>query len=91
MPSLPHRGNAYPFSEPTVASETSGIDRQIDRAITERELADRWGRSRKSLSNQRSLGIGCPYVKLGRTVRYLMSDVLAFEAAGRVQSGKTST
>ncbi len=67
------------------------IDPLADVFLSEKELARRWGCKAKTLSNQRCLGTGPPFVKLGRCVRYRLSDVLAFEAAGRVQSGKAAT
>lgn len=48
--------------------------------IDDRALAARWGCSPKTLRNQRSLGKGCRFTRLGRLVRYRLSDVLAFEA-----------
>jgi hypothetical protein len=53
-----------------------------DQLITDQELAKRWSCSPKTLRNQRSQGQGCPYVRLGRMVRYRLSDVVAFEAQG---------
>lgn len=43
------------------------------------------GASEESLSQDRYLGRGIPYTKVGRRVRYLRGDVLAFLAAHRVQ------
>jgi predicted DNA-binding transcriptional regulator AlpA len=53
-----------------------------DRLLTEKEVAARQGRSVKTLQNQRLTGEGIPYLKLGRSVRYRLSDVLAWEEAG---------
>lgn len=47
--------------------------------ITERQLADRQARSVKTIRNQRVSGGGIPYVKMGRSVRYRMSDVVEWE------------
>lgn len=63
---------------PTVAGSFDDI------FLDDRELAARWNCSPKTLRNQRSLRMGCPYVHLGRLVRYRLSDVLAFEADGRI-------
>jgi hypothetical protein len=38
-----------------------------------------------SLAQDRYLGRGIPFVKFGKRVRYLRSDVLAYLAANRVQ------
>ena len=47
--------------------------------LHETELAQRHGLSIKTLQNQRVAGGGVPFLKLGRTVRYRLSDVLEFE------------
>jgi predicted DNA-binding transcriptional regulator AlpA len=50
-----------------------------DRLLTEAEVARRQGRSVKTLQNQRVNGGGIPFLKLGRSVRYRLSDVIAWE------------
>ena len=52
--------------------------------VADLELAKRWSCSVKTLRNHRSKRIGCPYVRLGRSIRYRLSDIVAFEAQGRV-------
>jgi hypothetical protein len=52
-----------------------------DILLSERELGQRWGLQPRSLSSQRLRGEGCPYVRIGRNIRYRMSDVLAYELA----------
>lgn len=47
--------------------------------LTERDLATRWRWSVASLANQRSRGAGPRYLKIGASVRYRLSDVIAFE------------
>lgn len=47
--------------------------------ITPQQLADRWGLSPKSLANQRCMGTGLPFLKVGQLVRYALSDVVAYE------------
>lgn len=49
--------------------------------LTERDLADRHRLSVKALQSHRSSGKGVPFIKLGRSVRYRLSDVLAWEEA----------
>ena len=49
--------------------------------LTDLELARRWGISPKTLRNKRVSGSSVAYVQLGGSVRYRLSDVLAFEAA----------
>lgn len=52
--------------------------------LSDIDLAERWRCSPKTLRNQRSLGLGCPFVRLGRIVRYRLSDVAAYEASAAV-------
>lgn len=47
--------------------------------LDETAVAMRQGRAVKTLRNQRVTGDGIPYLKLGRTVRYRLSDVIAWE------------
>ena len=49
--------------------------------LTELQLAERWAISVKTLQNRRVSGGFVPYIKLSRTVRYRLSDVLAWEGA----------
>ena len=50
--------------------------------LSEIELAARWAMSSKTLTRWRSVRRGPPFVKLGKMVRYAMSDVLEFERIG---------
>ena len=59
------------------------IDDFSDRLLTEVDIAARQQRSVKTLQNQRVAGGGIPFIKLGRSVRYRLSDVLAYELASR--------
>lgn len=53
-----------------------------DQLLTEDQVAARWSISKKTLQNNRSRGVGLRFVKLGeRSVRYRLSDVIAFEVA----------
>jgi len=71
------------------------IDRKTkaatDRLLTEQELAQRQGRAVKTLQNDRVFGRGVPFVKLGRSVRYRLSDVLAYEDAHLCNSTSASS
>jgi len=49
--------------------------RQADTILNEHEAAKAVGKSVQTLRNDRHLRRGCPYVKLGRSVRYLLSDI----------------
>lgn len=52
--------------------------------LTPNDLGQRWGVSVGHLANLRSAGIGLTYLKLGASVRYRLSDVIAEEAASVV-------
>ena len=54
--------------------------------LTPEQLAVRWHTSRSYLANLRSQGKGCPYIKHGRRVMYLLADVRAYEKARRVMT-----
>ena len=50
-----------------------------DLFLTEQTLADRWGVSVKSLQAWRWKSCGVAYVKIGRTVRYHLTDIKLYE------------
>lgn len=54
--------------------------------LTPTQLAQRWNCSIKKLDADRLRGTGCPYVKIGRLVRYRAIDIEAHEAAQRRHS-----
>lgn len=49
--------------------------------LTENDLAARQARSVKTIRNDRVKGAGAPFVKIGRLVRYRLSDVMTWEDA----------
>lgn len=48
--------------------------------LTEQQLSKRWQLSARTLQQSRWKGVGCPYLKIGRAVRYRLADVLKFES-----------
>ena len=52
--------------------------------MNQKELAERWCIAEATLERWRSIGAGPPYLKLVSQVRYRLSDVEAFEAAGLI-------
>jgi hypothetical protein len=54
--------------------------------LTEKQLASRHQLSVKTLRNARVSGTYIRFVRLGRTVRYRLSDVVAYEEASLVRS-----
>ena len=54
--------------------------------LTEKDLASRHQLSVKTLRNARVTGTYIRFVRLGRTVRYRLSDVIAYEEANLVRA-----
>lgn len=54
--------------------------------LTESQLSDRWQMSPRSLQANRAKGGGCRFVVLGRSVRYRLEDVVAWEESHLLQS-----
>jgi predicted DNA-binding transcriptional regulator AlpA len=52
-----------------------------DRWLSRQELADRFGLPVKTLAQWASKGTGPRYARMGRHVRYRLSDVIDWEAA----------
>lgn len=61
-----------------------------DDLLTEGEAARLRRQSIRTLQAERLRGSGCPYVKLGRSVRYRRGDVLAFIEANLHQTTKAA-
>ena len=55
--------------------------------IRERELAERWRISRRTLQRWRAEGAGPAYIQIGGAVRYRLEDVFAFEQKKRHLGG----
>ena len=56
------------------------------RFLTEKEVKQLTNRALSTLRNDRFLNRGIPYVKIGRSVRYEMDDVLKFMRSRKVQT-----
>jgi 3-deoxy-D-manno-octulosonate 8-phosphate phosphatase KdsC-like HAD superfamily phosphatase len=52
--------------------------------LSGKEVSVLTGRAEQTLANDRTARRGLPYVKLGRSVKYLFSDVLAHIKARRI-------
>ena len=61
------------------------------RALTEHEVADMLGLSVATLRAWRHRGKGPRFLRLGRSVRYLPSDVAGFVRAGAVDTTSVSS
>ncbi len=62
-----------------------------DRLLDDREVSRITGRARSTLQKDRVAGIGIPWVRLGRLVRYRQSDVTAFLAALQLRRSTSET
>lgn len=58
----------------------------IPRYVNEKEVSRITGRAVQTLRNERFRGQGIPYVKVGRAVRYRLSDVIDFMEARKVKT-----
>lgn len=47
--------------------------------LTQKDLANRWICSERKLQRWRSTGGGPTYIRLGGSIRYRLSDIIAFE------------
>jgi predicted DNA-binding transcriptional regulator AlpA len=54
------------------------------RYLTEKELAGRLAISQRTLQRWRAMGKGPAFVAFGRSIRYPLEAVLAFEASARL-------
>jgi predicted site-specific integrase-resolvase len=60
-------------------TQDTGIGSKPDVTLRERELAERWKLSTRTLQRWRAEGFGPAYILIGGTVRYRISDVLDYE------------
>ncbi len=54
--------------------------------INEKEVSKITGRALPTLRNDRALNRNLPYVKIGRSVRYNLQDVIRFMEARKIQT-----
>ncbi len=54
--------------------------------VTEKDVTRITKRAVQTLRNDRHEGRGIPYVKLGRSVRYSLSDVIDFMESRKIQT-----
>ena len=56
------------------------------RWINEKEVMEMTGRKLPTLRNDRFLGRGIPYSKMGKSVRYAIEDIVKFMESRRVST-----
>ena len=62
---------------------------QIQKYINENQVAEITGRALSTLRNERSRGLGIPYIKIGRSVRYDLTDVISFMDSHKIMTQST--
>lgn len=60
-----------------------------NRLVNEKYVAEMTGIPVRSLQQQRFLGRGMPYIKLGKAVRYDLQDVMEYLEACKVRPDET--
>ena len=60
----------------------------IPQTLNEQETARVLKKAVQTLRNDRHMGQGCPYVKIGRSVRYLISDIESYLMKNRIEPEK---
>ena len=55
--------------------------------LTDREVSEMTGIGLQTLRNQRSMMQGIPYIKLRRSVRYRLLDVIQYMDTRRIKTG----
>ena len=58
------------------------------RYINENQVSEITKMALSALRNNRSKGLGIPYIKLGRSVRYDLQDVIEFMEAHKIRTEK---
>ena len=61
------------------------MQNQQQRYINEKEVARITGRGLQTLRNDRHRGRGLPYIKMGRSVRYSLEDIIAYMEARKIE------
>jgi hypothetical protein len=60
----------------------------IPQILNEHEAASILGLAVQTMRNARHARAGCPYIKIGRSVRYLLSDVEDYLMKNRIEPEK---
>lgn len=63
------------------------VKQQYDRLLTQQEVVEWTGMSPAWFEQNRFKGVGIPYIKIGRSVRYRTSDVQQWINAHMVGAG----
>ena len=71
---------SFTFNQEEVIMET-----QI-KYLNEKQVSEMTGRALSTLRNERFLGKGMPYIKIGKSIRYKLGDIITFMEAGRIET-----
>jgi hypothetical protein len=58
--------------------------------LTEAQVAEITGRALSTLRNERFCRCGIPYIKIGRSVRYSLEDVVQFMESHKISTATTN-
>ena len=61
---------------------------QYPQYLTETQVSSMTGIALSTLRNHRFLRMGIPYLKLNRSVRYNLQDVITFMESHRIETGE---
>jgi len=73
-----------PQSLEAVAAQAMKINTNLTQMLSRRQLATRWAVSKETLKRREKAGI-LPFLKLGRDVRYRLTDIELIEAQAEVR------
>jgi len=73
------------LNNPSTCDGLKRCDRVHREFLSERELAERWNRSPRTLQRMRQDGYGPAFHKIGGSILYKLDDIKAFEAAARTE------
>jgi hypothetical protein len=60
----------------------------MPRYLNEKQVAETTGRALSTLRNERAAGRGIPYIKVGRSIRYSLADVVRYMEGRKIISNK---
>jgi hypothetical protein len=75
--------NSTPFNAHALPPEL-----QKFKLLTEQQVSLLTGRAVQSLRNDRHVGKGFPYRKMGKSVRYALAEILAIMESYRIEPGR---
>jgi hypothetical protein len=73
-----------PELKPQPQPSSIPLEKLKDRYLTPKETSELTGINPATLANQRSARRGIPFIKVGRSIRYRMNDILAFMDEHRI-------